>query len=415
MILHTTNDVHINSARLWHSLMEMAKIGPGVAGGNNRQSLTDEDAQGRALFKSWCEAAGLNVSIDPMGSMFAHRRGKNKDALPVCIGSHLDTQPTGGKFDGVLGVLAGLEVVRTLNDHDLETVRPIIIANWTNEEGSRFVPSMLASGVYANIYSLEYAHSRLDNTGTMLIDELKRTGWFGKGEVGPGNLHAYVEYHIEQGPILENKNKSIGVVTHGQGQSWIEVTLVGKEAHTGSTPMNMRTDACLAMARIIDAVHHIAMSYQPNAAISVGQVNLFPNSRNALPSKAIFTIDIRSPATKIFNQLKQQVTNCITEICASLNVDFSHELIGEYEPIQFDKSLVNIVRDKANTLNYSHMDICSGAGHDAFWVSKVAPTTMIMCPCVGGVSHSESESISEEWAMKGANLLFHTVYEIASK
>lgn len=242
----------VNGDRLWDSLMDMAKIGPGIAGGNNRRTLTDEDAEGRSLFKRWCEAAGLTMGVDKMGTMFATRPGEDPDALPVYIGSHLDTQPTGGKFDGVLGVLAGLEVVRSLNDLNIKTKHPVVVTNWSNEEGARFAPAMLASGVFAGIHDLDYAYSRTDTDGKTYGDELKRIGWLGEEEVGARKMHAYFEYHIEQGPILEAEGKQIGVVTHGQGLWWLEVTLTGKEAHTGSTPMAMRVNAGLAAAHILE-------------------------------------------------------------------------------------------------------------------------------------------------------------------
>src|SRR5690554_4788497 len=408
-------NVRINDDRPWASLMSMAVLGPGIAGGNNRQALTDADSQGRRLFHSWCEDAGMSVGVERMGSMFATRHGLDPKASPVYIGSHLDTQPTGGKFDGVLGVLSGLEVIRTLNDFGITTIRPIVIANWTNEEGSRFVPSMIGSGVYSGEYSLEYAHSRVDVSGTSILDELIRTGWLGNEPVGfhERPMHAYFEYHIEQGPILEAEGKSIGVVTHGQGQSWLEVTLTGRAAHTGSTPMHMRANAGLAMARMIDMVHSIAMDNQPGAAGSVGQVLFTPNSRNVLPAKVVFTIDIRAAEKNKFDQMCSKITEEVHRIADSLHVKCLIEAIGFYEPIAFDSTLVSRVRAVTEKLGYSHMDISSGAGHDAFWVSKVAPATMIMCPCVGGVSHNESEEISVAWASAGANVLLHAVAETA--
>ncbi len=275
-------NLRINGDRLWDSLMDMARIGPGIAGGNNRQTLTDADGEGRHLFKRWCEAAGLTVSVDQMGTMFATRPGTDPQALPVYIGSHLDTQPTGGKFDGVLGVLAGLEVVRSLNDLNIQTKHPIVVTNWTNEEGARFAPAMLASGVFAGVHSLDFAYDRTDHEGKKFGDELKRIGWVGDEEVGARKMHAYFEYHIEQGPILEAQNKQIGVVTHGQGLWWLEFTLTGKEAHTGSTPMQMRVNAGLAMGRIMEKVQQLAMTAQPNLVAGVGQVNFSPNSRNVL-------------------------------------------------------------------------------------------------------------------------------------
>jgi len=410
--IDTSNSYFISSNRLWNSIIEIAKIGPGVAGGSNRQALSDDDNKARLLFKSWCEEENLEVSVDTLGNMFATRAGK-LDIPGVYIGSHLDTQITGGKYDGVLGVLSGLEVIRTLNDFNIQTDHPIVLVNWTNEEGSRFVPSMLGSAVFANIYSLEYAYSRKDKDGITLLDELKRFNWLGSEEIGSRQIHSYFEFHIEQGPILEANKKNIGIVTHGQGQSWLEVTLIGKAVHTGSTPMNMRINAGLAMARIFEKLHQIAMENQPNSAGSVGQVNFYPNSRNALPSKVVFTIDIRSFNKQTFDSMSLKVQEEVYKICEELGVGCSIESIGLYDPIVFDDELIKIVRDSVDQLNYEHMDIVSGAGHDACWISKVAPATMIMCPCVDGISHNESEEISQEWAEQGANVLLRSVLKSA--
>jgi N-carbamoyl-L-amino-acid hydrolase len=408
-----TDNLRINGERLWESLMEMAKVGPGVAGGNNRQTLTDADAEGRDLFKSWCEAAGMTLGVDKMGSMFAVRPGTDPDALPVYMGSHLDTQPTGGKYDGVLGVLAGLEVVRSLNDLGIRTRHPVAIANWTNEEGARFAPAMLASGVFAGALTLDYAYERRDPEGKTFGDELKRIGWVGDEEVGARKMHAYFEYHIEQGPILEAEAKQIGVVTHCQGLWWLEVTLTGREAHTGSTPMNLRVNAGLAMARILEMVQAVAMDNQPGAVGGVGQMFFTPNSRNVLPGKVVFTIDIRTPDLAKLNAMRARIEAEAAKIADALGVGCAIEAVGHFDPVTFDPILVGRVRSAAERLGYSHADIISGAGHDACWTSKVAPTTMIFCPCVGGLSHNEAEEISPEWASAGADVLFHAVLETA--
>ncbi|MCX5517966.1 Zn-dependent hydrolase [Kaistia defluvii] len=408
-----TDNLRINGERLWESLMEMAKVGPGIAGGNNRQTLTDADAEGRDLFKSWCEAAGMTLGVDKMGSMFAVRPGTDPDALPVYMGSHLDTQPTGGKYDGVLGVLAGLEVVRSLNDLGIRTRHPVAIANWTNEEGARFAPAMLASGVFAGALTLDYAYERRDPEGKTFGDELKRIGWVGDEEVGARKMHAYFEYHIEQGPILEAEAKQIGVVTHCQGLWWLEVTLTGREAHTGSTPMNLRVNAGLAMARILEMVQAVAMDNQPGAVGGVGQVNFTPNSRNVLPGKVVFTIDIRTPDLAKLNAMRARIEAEAAGIAEALGVGCAIEAVGHFDPVTFDPTLVGRVRGAAERLGYSHADIISGAGHDACWTAKVAPTTMIFCPCVGGLSHNEAEEISPEWASAGADVLLHAVLETA--
>ncbi|MBL0374515.1 Zn-dependent hydrolase [Rhizobium sp. KVB221] len=406
-------NMRINGDRLWDSLMDMAKIGPGIAGGNNRQTLTDEDGEGRKLFKSWCDNAGLTMGVDKIGNMFATRPGTDPDALPVHIGSHLDTQPTGGKYDGVLGVLAGLEVVRTMNDLGIKTRHPIVVTNWTNEEGARFAPAMLASGVFAGVHSLDFAYDRKDPEGKQFGEELKRIGWQGDEEVGARKMHAYFEYHIEQGPILEAEDKQIGVVTHCQGLWWLEFTLTGREAHTGSTPMNLRVNAGLAMARIVEMVQGVAMENQPGAVGGVGQVFFSPNSRNVLPGKVVFTVDIRSPDQTKLDGMRARIEKEATAICEALGVGYSVEAVGHFDPVTFDPTLVSAVRKAAEDLGYSHMNLISGAGHDACWAAKVAPTTMIMCPCVGGLSHNEAEEISKEWASAGADVLLRAVVETA--
>ncbi len=406
-------NLRINGDRLWDSLMEMAQIGPGIAGGNNRQTLTDEDGEGRHLFKRWCDEAGLSMGVDQMGTMFMTRPGTDPNALPVYVGSHLDTQPTGGKYDGVLGVLAALEVVRSLNDMGIKTRHPIVVTNWANEEGARFAPAMLASGVFAGVHTQDYAYTRKDQAGLSYGDELARIGWRGEEVVGARKMHAYFEYHIEQGPILEAENKQIGVVTHGQGLWWLEFTLTGKEAHTGSTPMNMRVNAGLAMARILEMVQAVAMDHQPGAVGGVGQMKFAPNSRNVLPGTVVFTVDIRSPEIGKLTSMREQIERKAQDICQQLSVSYAMEAVGHFDPVAFDPTLVARVRKAAEDLGYSHMNIISGAGHDACWMNKVAPSTMVMCPCVGGLSHNEAEDISKEWATAGADVLFHAVVETA--
>jgi N-carbamoyl-L-amino-acid hydrolase len=406
-------NLKVNGERLWSSLMEMAKIGPGIAGGNNRQTLTDADAEGRALFKRWCDAAGLVTGVDAMGTMFARREGTDPEALPVYVGSHLDTQPTGGKYDGVLGVLGGLEVIRTLNDLGIRTRHPIVVTNWTNEEGTRFAPAMLASGVFAGMHELDWAYAREDAQGKRFGDELERIGWKGDEPVGARKMKAFFELHIEQGPILEAERKDIGVVTHGQGLWWLEVRLTGKEAHTGSTPMHMRVNAGLGMARIIELAHRVAMDHQPNAVGAVGQADVWPNSRNVIPGRAVFTIDIRSPEQAKLDSMRARIEAEAPRIAADLGLGIEIVPVGHFDPVTFHPDCVAAVRAAAQRLGYSHMDIVSGAGHDACWVNRLYPTSMVMCPCVDGLSHNEAEDIAPEWAAKGADVLFHAVVETA--
>jgi N-carbamoyl-L-amino-acid hydrolase len=408
-----TSNMRINGERLWDSIMEMAQIGPGIAGGNNRQTLTDDDAKGRRLFQRWCDEAGCTMGIDKMGSMFARREGTDPDALPVYVGSHLDTQPTGGKYDGVLGVLGGLEIVRQLNDLNIKTKHPIVVVNWTNEEGTRFPPAMVASGVFAGMHTLEWAYNREDAGGLRLGDELKRIDFLGDEEVGARKMHALFELHIEQGPILEKEGKDIGVVTHGQGLNWLQVTLTGKESHTGSTPMPMRVNAGLGMARVTELVNDIALSHAPLAVGAIGQCDVYPNSRNIIPGKVVFTIDFRHPEKAIITDMENRLRDGAKQIADEIGLGMEIEQVGGFDPVEFDKDCVNAVRNAAERLGYSHRDLISGAGHDACWINRVAPTSMVMCPCVDGLSHNEAEDISPEWATAGTNVLFHAVVETA--
>ena len=403
----------IDNDRLWASLMDMARIGPGVAGGNNRQALTDADAEGRALFQRWCEAAGLTVHTDKMGSMFARRDGTDPDLPPVMVGSHLDTQPTGGKYDGPLGVLAALEIIRSLNDAGLATRHPIEIVNWTNEEGCRFAPPMMASSVFAGVQTLDWAYARTDAAGLTFGDELARIGWAGDAPVGGRPVAAFFELHIEQGPILEDAAVPIGVVTHGQGLRWIRITLTGKEAHTGSTPMPKRRNAGLGMARITMLAHEIAMAHAPHAVGAVGHCEVFPNSTNIIPGKVLFTVDFRSPDPAVLAAMNDALQAGARDIAAELGLDIQFEQAGAFDPVTFDKDCVARIRAAADRLGYRHMDLVSGAGHDAFWMNRVAPTAMIMCPCVDGLSHNEAEEISPEWAAASASVLFHAVIDTA--
>ncbi len=403
----------VDGERLWDMLMEMAKIGPGVAGGNDRQALTDADAEGRALFQRWCEAQGMAMGRDRLGTMFARREGAEPALDPVYVGSHLDTQPTGGKYDGVLGVLAGLELVRTLDDLGVRTRRPIVVVNFTNEEGTRFAPAMLASGVFAGVHTVEWAEARRDAEGRTFGDELDRIGWRGEEEVGARRMHAYYELHIEQGPILEAEGLEIGIVTQGQGLVWTEVTITGRDSHTGSTPMPMRRDAGLAMARVIALVEEIALSHAPNAVGAAGKIDVFPNSRNVIPGKAVFTVDFRSPDKAVLEDMVRRLREGAEAICADMGCEVGFERTGGFDPVTFDPGCVGALRTAAERLGYGHRDIVSGAGHDACWIARVAPAAMVMCPCVGGLSHNEAEEITPAWAEAGANVLLHAVLESA--
>jgi N-carbamoyl-L-amino-acid hydrolase len=409
----TGANLRVSGERLWDSLMEMAQVGPGVAGGNNRQALTDADAEGRRLFQRWCEAAGCTVAVDSMGTMFARREGADPSLDPVYMGSHLDTQPTGGKYDGVLGVLGGLEVLRTLNDAGITTRRPVVLANWTNEEGTRFAPAMLASGVFAGVHAQDYAYGRTDAEGRSFGEELERIGFRGEEPAGQRRIHSMFELHIEQGPILEAEGVEIGVVTHGQGLWWLEVRLGGREAHTGSTPMAMRVNAGLGMARIVEMVHRVAMDHQPDAVGAVGHMNVWPNSRNVIPGRAVFTIDIRSPERAKLDSMRARIEAEAPRIAQELGLSIEVEAVGHFDPVTFDAGLAQGVRRAADALGLSRRDIVSGAGHDACWIARLAPTVMIFTPCKDGLSHNEAEEISPDWARNGTDVLLHAVLEAA--
>ena len=407
------SNLRVDGARLWDSLEQMARIGPGIAGGNNRQTVTDADGEARRMFQRWCEDAGMTMQVDRMGNMFMRLEGADPSADPVWMGSHLDTQPTGGRYDGVLGVLAALEVVRTIQDRGITPRRPIIVVNWTNEEGTRFAPAMLGSGVFAGLHDEAYANARTDAAGLRFGDELERIGWRGDQPVGGRPIHALLEYHIEQGPILEAEGRQIGVVTHGQGLWWLHLTLAGRDAHTGSTPMAMRADAGLGMARIIEAVNRIALDHQPGAVGSVGHAVLAPNSPNVIAGTARMTIDLRSPDAGKLASMRERVEREAAGIAKAMGLALSVEVTGHFEPVAFDPALTALVRDTAGRLGLSHMDIISGAGHDACSINRIAPAAMIMCPCVGGLSHNEAEKITPDWAAAGCDVLLNAALELA--
>lgn len=409
------NSVTINGGRLWDSLMEVAKIGATEKGGCCRLALTDLDKEARDLFVSWCKEAGCTIKIDKMGNVFARRAGKNNDLAPVMTGSHIDTQPTGGRFDGVYGVLSGLEVIRSLNDHNIETERPIEAAIWTNEEGSRFAPAMVASGVFAGVFDLDYGLSRADEDGKTMGEELERIGYAGDEPVGGRDIHAFFEVHIEQGPILEEEELPIGVVTHGQGQRWYELTLTGVESHAGPTPMDRRIDALVGAARVIESVNSIGLNNAPLACSTVGMINSYPNSRNVIPGEVFLTIDIRHPEDEVLSKMDAELRASIDEICEKSGLKQSLEQIFYYAPVPFDESCVNAVRNAANKCGLPHRDIVAGAGHDACYMAKVAPASMVFVPCIDGISHNEIEDAKPEWITAGCNVLINAMLEKANQ
>jgi len=405
----------INGDRLWQSLMEMAKIGATEKGGVCRLALSDLDKAGRELFIRWCEQAGCTVSIDRMGNIFARRPGRNPKLAPVLTGSHLDTQPTGGRFDGAYGVLAGLEVIRTLNDLDYETDASIEVVCWTNEEGSRFSPPMVGSGVFAGVFDLAYGLERPDNvTGVKLGAELERIGFAGSASAGGREVAAYFEAHIEQGPILEDQRKPVGVVTGAQGQRWYEITVTGQEAHAGPTPMRKRRDALVGSARMIDAVNRIGLAHSPHACATVGFVQVSPNSRNTIPGHVFFTVDFRHPEDTVLTQMDRELRAACAEVAGAIGLEAEVKEFWYFPPTPFDKSCVASVRKATETLGYPHMDIISGAGHDAVYMARVAPSAMIFVPCVGGISHNEIEDAKPEDLTMGCAVLLSAVLERAN-
>lgn len=395
----------INGTRLWDSLMEMAQIGGTPKGGVSRLALTEEDRIGRDLFARWATEAGCTLRIDAMGNMFARRAGRDDSLAPVVTGSHGDSQPAGGKFDGIYGVLAGLEVIRTLNDHDIQTDRSIEVINWTNEEGSRFAPAMIASGVYTGVFDLEYGLSRTDAKGITLGQALQSIGYAGTEPMGGRDIHAAFELHIEQGPILEAQDITIGVVTGAQGQRWYEIELTGRSAHAGTTPMDHRLDALLGLARVVEVVNGMGVAQGDEGRATVGWVNVFPNSRNVVPGRVVFSVEFRHPDETVLEVLDGQLRQEVQAIAEKIGLQLKLEQIFHYAPIAFDADCIERVEQAATELGYSQRRMISGAGHDACYLSKVAPTSMIFVPCVDGLSHNEAEHIHPHWSEAGANVL----------
>ncbi len=407
-------NLKVNGERLWASLMELARIGATEKGGVCRLAASDLDGAARRLFISWCEAAGCTVSIDRIGNIFARRPGRNPNLPPIVSGSHLDTQPTGGRFDGAYGVMAALEVVRSLNDLGYETEAPIEIVAWTNEEGSRFSPAMVGSGVFAGVFDLEYGLARPDNaTGVSLGAELARIGFAGSEPVGGRPVGAYFEAHIEQGPILEAAGLPIGVVTGAQGQRWYEITVTGQEAHAGPTPMPRRRDALVGAARMIDAVNRIGHAHAPYACATVGSLSLSPNSRNTIPGRVFFTVDFRHPDDAVLTAMDGELRAACREAAATQNLEVEIAEFWYFPPTPFDPRLVAAVREAAAAQGYGHQDIVSGAGHDAVYMARVAPTAMVFVPCVGGISNNEIEDAKPEDLTAGCNVLFNAILEAA--
>jgi N-carbamoyl-L-amino-acid hydrolase len=403
----------INAQRLWNSLMELARIGATEKGGVRRLALTDLDRQGRDLFIQWCKEAGCTVKVDAVGNIFARRPGQDDSLPPIMTGSHLDTQPSGGKFDGNYGVLSGLEVIRTLNESRIQTRAPIEVAVWTNEEGSRFTPVMMGSGVFVGAFDLDMVLERADIDGITVREALHGIGYAGPEKVGGRPVGAYFEAHIEQGPILEDENKVLGVVVGALGLRWYDVVITGQDAHAGPTPMRLRKDALVAASQIVTEINALAYRYQPNGRGTVGFMQVKPNSRNVIPGEVRFSVDLRHAEDEQLERMEQEMRAACERFARSQNCTASVERVANYPACKFDPDCVEAVRRSAQQQGLSHMDIVSGAGHDAIYMARICPTSMIFVPCEGGISHNEIENAKPEDLAAGCNVLLQAVVERA--
>jgi N-carbamoyl-L-amino-acid hydrolase len=407
----TPGNITVDGDRLWATIMETAAIGATPKGGICRLTLTDLDRQVRDWFRTACAAAGCAVTVDDMGNIIARRPGRDPSLPPIAIGSHLDTQPTGGKYDGIIGVLAGLEVLRTLNDQGYESNAPIEVIDWTNEEGSRFAPAMLSSGVFAGVFDTAYAYARQDRSGASFGDELVRIGYRGDVPCGSHTLGAHFELHIEQGPILEAEAKTIGVVTGVQGMRWYEVTVTGTEGHAGATPMRLRRDALVGASRMVAAINAIGWAHAPDAVATVGLLESRPNSRNVVPGSVFFTIDLRHPSDAVVAEMEAAMRTKLGEIAAADGLDLAIDCVWDSPAVRFDPDCIAAVRRAAEAAGYGHRDIVSGAGHDSAYIARVAPTTMLFVPCEKGLSHNEAEHAEKSDVTAGANVLLRAVLD----
>jgi N-carbamoyl-L-amino-acid hydrolase len=399
--------IRIDGARLWDSLMALARIGATPKGGVRRITLTEEDRRGRDQFVQWAREAGLEVRTDGIGNIFARRRGTDAAADPVVIGSHLDSQPSGGKFDGAYGVMAGLEVVRTLNDYGIVTRMPIEVASWTNEEGSRFVPTMMGSGVYAGVYPLADVLQHRDTDGVTVRQALDAIGY--SGDAAPVRIGAYFEAHIEQGPVLEDTRTTIGVVQGALGQRWFDVTFSGQDAHAGPTPMELRKDALLAASRLVLEVNRIAREHPDNARGTVGHMLVKPNSRNVVPGEVRMTVDLRNAKDATLTRMREDLERTAAALAAQCRVGCEIKEVVYFPPSEFDGALVQSIREAAGELDLSQRDIVSGAAHDAVYMARIAPTAMVFVPCEGGISHNEIENARPQDLADGCDVLLKAV------
>ena len=407
------SNLQIDSVRLWDAIMETAAFGATAKGGVRRLTLSEDDRKVRDWFRTACEAAGCKVYVDELGAMFAVRPGRDNSKLPVGFGSHLDTQPTGGKFDGILGTLAGLEVIRTLNDAGIETDAPLCLVNWTNEEGSRFAPAMMASAAYVGDFTVDDVLSRKDADGITVGEALDKIGYRGSEKSGTRKFGAFVELHIEQGPLLEAEGKTIGVVNHGQGVAWYDGYITGFESHAGTTPMPLRRDALSTLAEIALAIERLTLARGPNAVATVGEASIKSPSRNVIPGEMRFTLDLRSADADIIATLDKEIRAEIASIAARRKVAVSFERIWYKPPTHFDPTIVDAVEQATKEQGFSYRRIVSGAGHDACNLNTVVPSAMIFVPCKDGVSHNELEDATQADCAAGGNVLLHTILSLA--
>ncbi|KQV53266.1 Zn-dependent hydrolase [Pelomonas sp. Root1217] len=405
--------LRVNGQRLWDSLMELAQIGATEKGGVCRLTLTDLDKQGRDLVTRWAREAGMTVTIDRIGNGFMRRAGRNNSLPPIMTGSHIDTQPTGGKFDGNYGVLAGIEVVRTLNDHGIETEAPIEVAFWTNEEGSRFVPVMMGSGVFAKAFTLEHAYAATDTEGKTVKGELERIGYIGDQVPGDHPIGAYFETHIEQGPVLEDHDKTIGVVTGVLGIRWYDCVVTGMEAHAGPTPMALRKDALQVATKLMQEVVACAHRHPPHGRGTVGMVQVHPNSRNVIPGRVKFSIDLRNATDELCEAMDADIRAVAAKLSAESGLPIEITPVSAYPAQPFHADCIAAVQKAADALGYSNMRAVSGAGHDAVYMARLAPAGMIFIPCKDGISHNEIEDAKPEHIEAGCNVLLQAMLNSA--
>jgi len=404
----------IQAARLWDSILELAQIGGTPDGGVSRLTLTALDREARDLFTRWVAAAGCQVAIDPIGNMFARREGREADAAPVLVGSHLDTQPSGGKFDGIYGVMAGLEIIRTLNDRGIETKRPIEVVNWTNEEGSRFAPVMMGSAVYAGARGLKETLATVDRNGISVADALNEIGYAGDADLSNRPIHACLEAHIEQGPVLEQKGVPIGIVTGGYGLRWFDIDIHGRESHAGTTPMGLRQDALVAAAEIISKLTAMAIRFEPEARITIGDLSIAPGSRNTVPGHVQLKVDARHPEAAVLDQIEQEITTLCREVQSGRGTRTEIVKVADNAPVRFSAEVIAQLREAAQAIDAPAIDLVSGAGHDAFHVARIAPAGMVFVPCAGGLSHTPLESATPEDLALGCEVLYRAVLALAN-